>query len=649
VLLSGVPVATLLLVEDDPEIRTVLGLYLARRGYEVLEAGDGKAGLDTFFSRGADLILLDALLPKMDGLGVLKALRADERGRDVPVIVLSAVYREMVFAGENSDALGVVGFLTKPFQLRQVLQIIEKTLAPTARGDPTVQTRTPTNPPGRSRRLEPPRDAVPPSGDLADRPIADLLPALGTEARSGRLTLTSGDVIKQVVFRNGLPVFAASSLREETLGRYLVRAGVFDEDRLEALRAIAASRQTKLGEVILAESAMDPHALYERIREHMVEKIVRAFAWTEGRFEFAPGEAHANKETLVRMDVPSLVLEGVRLHTDASEVARQLPVGPDARAFVRPDAAYPVEGLPLPPVTQRVLSLAQREETLADIAKAVGQGVDAIRKEIYALWSLRVVGLRIGEAGAEEPARRAPVEVPARRPSSGVLPRRSTEAAQAVSALLGDYLRVKGKDHFAVLGLTRSAGPDEIRHAWSLARERLDPANLPPEITGEMMDRAEELLRAIDDAYATLSNPGKRAAYERSLASEAVAGRDPVMDAERELREARKLVRHGRAAEAVESLRRLLRRAPSEPTYAVELALALFHTDAKLHRDEIERLATRARKSSPDLSDPWFVLGKIALEDGDRQKAEQLFQRALASDPKHAEAQRELRMLAIRK
>lgn len=79
----------ILLVEDEEAIRTVLADKLRREGFQVIEGKDGEEGLSLSLREHPDLILLDIVMPKMDGLTVLKKLREDEWGKEVKVILLT--------------------------------------------------------------------------------------------------------------------------------------------------------------------------------------------------------------------------------------------------------------------------------------------------------------------------------------------------------------------------------------------------------------------------------------------------------------------------------------------------------------------------------------------------------------------------------
>jgi DNA-binding response OmpR family regulator len=102
--------ARILVVEDEPRLRELLRLYLEREGYRVADAGDGEAALQVFRRDGADLVVLDLMLPGLPGEAVLEAIR--EHG-DVPVLITSAKGSDMErIAGLR---LGADDYLAKPF------------------------------------------------------------------------------------------------------------------------------------------------------------------------------------------------------------------------------------------------------------------------------------------------------------------------------------------------------------------------------------------------------------------------------------------------------------------------------------------------------------------------------------------------------
>jgi DNA-binding response OmpR family regulator len=105
----------ILLVDDEQPIQTLLSFPLQRDGYEVVQASDGNEALARFSEQSFDLVVLDLMLPRMDGLEVCKRLRA--KGSTVPIIMLTAKSEEIdkVLGLE----LGADDYITKPFSMRE--------------------------------------------------------------------------------------------------------------------------------------------------------------------------------------------------------------------------------------------------------------------------------------------------------------------------------------------------------------------------------------------------------------------------------------------------------------------------------------------------------------------------------------------------
>ena len=113
----------ILIVEDDNNIADLLRLYLEKESYEVSIASDGGKGVEQFRHFQPDLVLLDLMLPVMDGWGVCRAIRAESK---VPVIMLTA-------KGETEDKVsglkqGADYYITKPFEMQELLARIEAVL-----------------------------------------------------------------------------------------------------------------------------------------------------------------------------------------------------------------------------------------------------------------------------------------------------------------------------------------------------------------------------------------------------------------------------------------------------------------------------------------------------------------------------------------
>jgi DNA-binding response OmpR family regulator len=107
----------ILMIEDEPALSRGVSDALAAQGFEVLVANDGQAGLDQALEGAADLILLDVMLPKVNGYEICRAVRA--RGLDVPILMLTAKGQEQdVILGHN---VGADDYITKPFRIGELI------------------------------------------------------------------------------------------------------------------------------------------------------------------------------------------------------------------------------------------------------------------------------------------------------------------------------------------------------------------------------------------------------------------------------------------------------------------------------------------------------------------------------------------------
>jgi hypothetical protein len=118
------PRRTVLVVDDDREVSQCLSVRLQSAGYEVVSAADGEAGLAAALKVHPDAVVLDVRMPKMDGLAVLKELRACESMKNMPIVMLSASIRDQHRALEA----GASYFVPKPYEARQVLTAIESSM-----------------------------------------------------------------------------------------------------------------------------------------------------------------------------------------------------------------------------------------------------------------------------------------------------------------------------------------------------------------------------------------------------------------------------------------------------------------------------------------------------------------------------------------
>jgi two-component system chemotaxis response regulator CheY len=117
---------TILAIDDSASIRQMVAFTLKSSGYEVVDAVDGMDGLDKAKAKSFNLILTDQNMPRMDGLTLIKNLRAMPQYKTVPILMLTT---------ESSDAMkqqgrsaGATGWLVKPFDPQKLIEVVKKVI-----------------------------------------------------------------------------------------------------------------------------------------------------------------------------------------------------------------------------------------------------------------------------------------------------------------------------------------------------------------------------------------------------------------------------------------------------------------------------------------------------------------------------------------
>jgi len=125
--MEGIPPVSILYIEDDPEMIDLMSLILTRQGYQVTGANGGRKGLELAQSSVPDLVLLDLMMPDMDGWDVYHQLKSSESTRNIPVIIITAKSQTI------DQVLGIQiakvdDYIIKPFRPSELIESIKKIL-----------------------------------------------------------------------------------------------------------------------------------------------------------------------------------------------------------------------------------------------------------------------------------------------------------------------------------------------------------------------------------------------------------------------------------------------------------------------------------------------------------------------------------------
>ncbi|MDD5307941.1 MAG: response regulator [Deltaproteobacteria bacterium] len=643
---------TVLVVEDNEDVRSVLTIYLQRNGYQVSEAGDGLTAVDMALKLQPDVILLDVLLPRLDGIEVLKRLRKAKPGADLPVIMMSAVLQTRDLQSETA-ALNVASFLQKPFQVQKVLEYVEGAISQkgTALAARTVTPAAAQNEieEKKVRHERRPREA---SGTLDSFPVPELLHSLYVESSTGSLLICSGTTEKRVYFQNGWPVYSESSIPEETLGAHLMRQGrLTKEQHQRALDEMTLSGR-QFGEVLLKLGLLGPHDLFTELEAHLTAKVISTFGWFEGTFHFEAGSSWKDDIIVARMKPGRIILDGIQGYWSPERIQRRVHIVDSSRVFSMDGSPYAEDQLGLSTQEARILQMVRRGFTVGEITRQVGD-IKLVGGTLFGLFVMEHVGFILNPktmvsqlAADASPAR-------ADKPTSHV------KHEEHAKALMAEYLKYRTADYFKLLGVSRDASVDEITQAFKVRQRRYHPDTLVGIDTGLVHEKIEELYIRLHTAYRTLVDPTAREQYVKKLdeaepaaATARVLPARPAQKGNKEedvvlFEDGFALLRCGEFKNAHELLKRAEEISP-KPQYTGYRAWAAYLADPIVENAKTERTLVGLRKdNSNDALFP-YLLGNFYLREKDAKRAVSYFEEALRINPQHIDSARQLRILRMR-
>jgi CheY-like chemotaxis protein len=415
------PDDSVLVVDDSPTILKLVQLVLTKGGYRVATASSGEAGLVLAHEQPPALILLDYLMPDMNGDDVCRAMSADTALCNVPVVVMSA--REDQVGEHFARMPNVVDHITKPFSPDALLAVIAHTLdrhgtfadADDVEFDDTDQEKGPAGGDGlvapglglhalpRDQSAQDSGATVEPalSGDLGLISIADILTLLQDQAQTGTLTLVQAESRLDVFMRGGRIDFAsARGVPEEfLLGRFLVESGQITAGALSAIideRKAGPPPLPLLGTDLVTRGLISPGGLYQAMALQTAALVYEGLRWGAGRFRFrvAADLPEPARQASLTMAVDALIMEGLRRVDEWGLIERE--IGDFEMVFVRNEEKLSAFGRgKLLRDELAVLEFVNGKNSVKDIIVLARMGSFDVTKMLYRLLRNKLIRRRV--------------------------------------------------------------------------------------------------------------------------------------------------------------------------------------------------------------------------------------------------------------
>ena len=680
-----------LVVDDDRNVQRMLADALARQGFRVTVERDGEAALAAFERQPFDVVLLDVLLPALNGYEVARRIKSTPRGEKTPVLMLSGIYKTKLHQAQAVERHGAAGFVEKPFKLNQLFGKLEGVLgerfpqpAPAAEDNATPEpvsepladpraeaeaslvesaaeassaaelaTADPENDEGTTPTVE--------RGNFRTRSFPELLAELHRRRATGALLLRRDRVKKIVFFRSGAPESVKSNRLSECLGRVMVRERMISEADCErSLERMKASGRQQ-GTVLIEMGCISPHNLRYALELQLRLKLLEVFTWTRGDFQFNPRAQPPPETVRLQMSTAAIVYEGVRRSHDQARLKSAL--GDVAGRYVHPaeDPLFAAQDMALGEEEAGLLALMDGSRTVRELRRRGPLSPLDTDRFLYALLASQMVELRAERRVGPPP----PPQVSAvAAPSPGDRPWDDDEEALELEdevpateddghlreRLLGSLAAMRRMDYFELLGLYPDAPAAAVRSAAVelLHEYRLDGTSGSSEVHGLVQQIAD----LVGMAHDTLVDPAARARYRAELREGGVkhevgAAVGRMLEAESAFRRGEQLLAGGDLPAAHAAFSDAVELQPGEGEFLALLGWtthARAPADVEASRRALDLLASAVDRS-PTLDRAHLYKGHIHKALGDTAAAQGEYEKAVECNPACTEALRELSIL----
>jgi CheY-like chemotaxis protein len=421
-------------IDDSPTVQRLIEMILSSQGYEVVLASDGEEGIAKARSERPAVILVDFVMPKMNGFQVCKTLKEDPDFRDTPIILVTSKGDKV--GSKFVDTLGITEYFTKPFQpdelLAKIREVIDRRAEATRTYQPAPEPE-PVRAPQREPRPAGPREqsasggmeamvrnvveqvlgefvknTLPElirhelaktshtesagiTGNLASVRIVEVLQMLALQRQTGRLVVSrSGDAV-EVYLRDGLVVFASSNCNGagSAVEALLRKSCRVEAGSIEHVMSIAQMTSQPIDRILIQERMLDARGFSECLRRHTEAAIFKIMAWKAGEFHFekAAPPVFANP---VQLKVDDLLLEGARRADEWSLIQQKIPHF-DAVYEPMIGNAEQLTTRGMSDVDLKVFSLVDGKRTVQEIINILCLGEFDVAKSVFILLSVNLV------------------------------------------------------------------------------------------------------------------------------------------------------------------------------------------------------------------------------------------------------------------
>ncbi len=473
-------------------------------------------------------------------------------------------------------------------------------------------------------------ETVPLKGRLKDNSLPKLLNYLSEIKGTGTLTLASGGLTKRLFLQDGGIIFASSTYEGDRLGELLLKAGKLNVAQFEAASKVVVATGKRMGGVMVELGFIKPKDLFWGVKYQVQEIVCSLFTWTDGEYEFVPGELPGSEVITLHMSTANLIIKGIKRIDDWTRISRGIP-SMDTVLCVTSNPLKLYQDVDLTQEEKNIISLFDGQRTIKQVFDQTSIGDFEALKAVYVLYTIGIIEQApVGGKSASRPAPPRPV------------------AAQKVPALDKDaihkaYTASRGQNHYQLLGLNAEASTADIEAAYHRLAKLYHPDQQFREGMASAKDELGELFGKVTEAYKILSDDSRRWEYDLSLSSMGSGEPKPRPATAKDPAKAREAFAKGIDSfrdrdfeSATVHFKEATRHDSTNATYLSHLALALLQRPRR--EAEAEEAMLEALRLEPKNADHHANLGLLYQKTGIKDKAKESFEAALKIDPENKKA-----------
>lgn len=423
---------TILEIDDSPTVQRITESILASGGYKVILASDGIEGIEKARSERPAVILVDFIMPKMNGFQVCKILKEDPDLKDTPIILVTSKGDKV--GSKFVDTLGINDFFSKPFQpddlLAKIGEVIHKQkemeIAPPPEPlpEPVRESEPAVTPPVADKTTEGIEamvrsiveqvldkfikttlpgiirhelksqlggGAAAIQGNLSSVRIVEVMQMFGLQRQTGRLVISHGRNDAEVYFKEGLIVFASAYCNENNtaLEGLLRRSCRISEDSIRHVLRIAEMTAQPIDQVLVREKMIAQETFAACLRGHTESAVYQIMIWKAGDFYFDQTASPAFAAP-IEIRVEDLLLEGARRVDEWNLIRQKIP---DFNMVFEPvpENAGDLASRRMSDADKKVYSLIDGKRTIQNIIEMLFLGEFDVAKSMFILLSVNLI------------------------------------------------------------------------------------------------------------------------------------------------------------------------------------------------------------------------------------------------------------------